>query len=283
MTPFTLNIRGRLVSFDRPAVMGILNITPDSFYSGSRAMDTADIERRVEAMVNDGVDIIDIGACSTRPGADSVSQDEETDRLRKGMAIVRRLAPDIPVSVDTFRADVAQKAVAEMGCDIVNDISGGTLDDNMAATVAALHCPYILMHMRGTPATMQTLTDYGDNVTATVISELQRLVHRFEQAGVADIIIDPGFGFAKTVEQNYAIMADLRQFEIFARPILVGISRKSMITRPLNIPADQALEATTALNAYALDRGAGILRVHDVAAARQAVDIHTLLSTATTV
>lgn len=277
---FTLNIRARLVTFDRPAVMGILNVTPDSFFSGSRAMSAYDIERRVETMLTQGVDIIDIGACSTRPGAEPVADDEETARLSRGMEIVRRLAPDIPVSVDTFRASVARSAVTTMGCDIVNDISGGTLDDNMVATVADLHCPYILMHMRGTPATMQTLTEYGDDVTATVISELQRQVRRFEQAGVADIIIDPGFGFAKTVDQNYAVMAGLRRFAIFGRPVLVGISRKSMITKALSIRADEALEATTALNAYALDRGADILRVHDVAAARQAVDIHVRIASA---
>ena len=277
---FTLNIRGRLVTFDRPAVMGILNFTPDSFFSGSRAMSAYDIERRVETMLTQGVDIIDIGACSTRPGAEPVADDEETARLSRGMEIVRRLAPDIPVSVDTFRASVARSAVTTMGCDIVNDISGGTLDDNMVATVADLHCPYILMHMRGTPATMQTLTEYGDDVTATVISELQRQVRRFEQAGVADIIIDPGFSFAKTVDQNYAVMAGLRRFAIFGRPVLVGISRKSMITKALSIRADEALEATTALNAYALDRGADILRVHDVAAARQAVDIHVRIASA---
>lgn len=277
---FTLNIRGRLVTFDRPAVMGILNVTPDSFFSGSRAMSAYDIERRVETMLTQGVDIIDIGACSTRPGADPVSDDEETARLSRGMEIVHRLAPDIPVSVDTFRASVARRAVTTMGCDIVNDVSGGTLDDNMVATVADLHCPYILMHMRGTPTTMQTLTEYGDDVTATVISELQRQVRRFEQAGVADIIIDPGFGFAKTVDQNYAVMAGLRRFAIFGRPVLVGISRKSMITKALCIRADEALEATTALNAYALDRGADILRVHDVAAARQAVDIHVRIASA---
>ena len=277
---FTLNIRARLVTFDRPAVMGILNVTPDSFFSGSRAMSAYDIERRVETMLTQGVDIIDIGACSTRPGAEPVADDEETARLSRGMEIVRRLAPDIPVSVDTFHASVARRAVTTMGCDIINDISGGTLDDNMVATVADLHCPYILMHMRGTPTTMQTLTEYGDDVTATVISELQRQVRRFEQAGVADIIIDPGFGFAKTVDQNYAVMAGLRRFAIFGRPVLVGISRKSMITKALSIRADEALEATTALNAYALDRGADILRVHDVAAARQAVDIHVRIASA---
>lgn len=274
MKPFTLNIRGALHQFTRPTVMGILNVTPDSFYAASRAFDAETIAARVRTLIAEGADIIDIGAYSSRSGADDISAAEETERLRRGMDVLRSIDPDIPVSVDTFRANVAHTAVAELGCDIVNDISGGTLDDRMPATVADLHCPYILMHMRGTPATMQSLTDYGDDVTATVISELQRHVRRFEQAGVADIIIDPGFGFAKTIEQNYALMAGLSHFAIFGRPVLVGISRKSMITKLLGIPASDALEATTALNAFALDRGANILRVHDVAAARQAVDIH---------
>lgn len=271
MKTFTLNIRGRLVTFDRPAVMGILNVTPDSFFEASRAFNTSDIERRVNTMLDEGADIIDIGACSTRPGSESVPADEECARLARGMEIVRALAPDIPVSVDTFRADVAEKAVAEMGCDIVNDISGGLQDRRMPETVARLHCPYVLMHMRGTPGTMQQLVDYGEQgVTATVIAELQHAVRRFTLAGVSDIIIDPGFGFAKTLEQNYELLNRLREFEVFGRPVLVGVSRKSMITRALGIPADEALNATTVLNTLALDRGAAILRVHDVAAARQA-------------
>ena len=274
---FTLNIRGRLVTFDRPAVMGILNVTPDSFFSGSRAMSAYDIERRVETMLTQGVDIVDIGACSPGPGAEPAAADGAAARPGRGMEIARRLAPDIPVSVDTFRASVARSAVTTMGCDIINDISGGTLDDNMVATVADLHCPYILMHMRGTPATRQTLTEYRDDVTATVISELQRQVRRFEQAGVADIIIDPGFGFAKTLEQNYELMRNLPALQLLGRPILVGISRKSMLRRLLNITPDAALPATTALNAYALDRGAAILRVHDVAPALAASRLYTAL------
>lgn len=278
MRNFTLNIRGRLVSFDRPAVMGILNVTPDSFFAGSRSMSEGEIESRVTRMLSEGADIIDIGACSTRPGSESVGAGEELDRLARGMKVVRRLAPDIPVSVDTFRAEVAHIAVNDLGCDIVNDISGGLIDPEMPDTVAALHCPYILMHMRGTPDTMQKLTDYGDmGVTAAVIAELQQAVRRFTLAGVSDIIIDPGFGFAKTVEQNYTMMAQLRQFGIFGLPILVGISRKSMITKALGIPTDEALNATSVLNAFALDRGADILRVHDVRAAAQAVALHRLV------
>lgn len=239
-------------------------------------MSTADIERRVETMLDEGADIIDIGACSTRPGAEVVPEDEETDRLGRGIEIVRRLAPDIPVSVDTFRASVARRAVEEMGCDIVNDISGGTLDNRMPATVADLHCPYILMHMRGTPATMQQLTDYRD-VTADVMAELGERLAALAHAGVSDIIIDPGFGFAKTLEQNYELMRNLPALQLLGRPILVGISRKSMLTRLLNITPDAALPATTALNAYALDRGAAILRVHDVAPALAASRLYTAL------
>lgn len=279
MKPFTLNIRGALHQFTRPTVMGILNVTPDSFYAASRAFDAETIAARVRTLIAEGADIIDIGAYSSRSGADDISAAEETERLRRGMDVLRSIDPDIPVSVDTFRANVAHTAVAELGCDIVNDISGGLLDPEMTDVVAALRCPYILMHMRGTPATMQQLTDYRD-VTADVMAELGERLAALAHAGVSDIIIDPGFGFAKTVDQNYAVMAGLRRFAIFGRPVLVGISRKSMITKALSIRADEALEATTALNAYALDRGADILRVHDVAAARQAVDIHVRIASA---
>ena len=270
----TLRIRGRLVTFERPAVMGIVNVTPDSFFAGSRTQALDDIRRRVEQMMADGADMLDMGGYSSRPGAAEVSEQEELDRIGRGMEAIRSVAPEVPVSVDTFRASVAHAAVSEMGCDIVNDISGGLLDGDMAQTVAGLGCPYILMHMRGTPATMQQLTDYGGDVVAAVLGELAAAVHRFTQAGVADIIIDPGFGFAKTLEQNYRLMARLPEFRIFGLPLLVGISRKSMLTKLLGISADEALNATTALNAYALDRGADILRVHDVRAGRQAVDVY---------
>ena len=273
MTPFTLNIRGSLVTYSRPVVAGILNVTPDSFYGGSRAFDAADIERRVLTLVSEGADWIDIGACSTRPGAETVDADAECERLQRGMEVLRRIT-DLPVSVDTFRASVARRAVTDFGCDIVNDISGGLLDAEMFGTVAALGCPYILMHTRGTPADMQTLTDYGDSLTATVLRELQQRVHQATLAGVRDIIIDPGFGFAKTLDQNYELMAHLPDFAIFERPLLVGISRKSMLTRLLGIDTDSALNATTALNTLALTLGAAVLRVHDVAAARQAVAVY---------
>ena len=258
--------------YTSPVVMGILNVTPDSFYAGSRTFDETAIRERVETLVSEGADIIDIGAYSSRPGADEVSEAEEIDRLARGMSIVRDMAPTLPVSVDTFRATVARTAVRDMGCDIVNDISGGLLDSAMPEIVAELGCPYILTHMRGTPADMQSHAVYGD-VTAEVIAELAERMARFALAGVNDIIIDPGFGFAKTLEQNYELMRNLKAFKILDRPILVGISRKSMITKLLGITPAEALNATTALNVCALDRGASILRVHDVAAAKQAVAV----------
>lgn len=254
--------------------MAIVNVTPDSFYAGSRTLDDKAIRNRVREIIEQGADIIDIGAYSTRPGACEVSVSEEIDRLAKGMAIIQKAAPDIPVSVDTFRAEVAHVAITQMGCDIVNDISGGDMDDNMLDTVASLKCPYILMHMRGTPSDMQSSanTTYND-VTADVLSELSVKLGRATAAGINDVIIDPGFGFAKTMRQNYRLMSDLNIFKSLGCPILIGISRKSMLTRLLDIQSDNALNATTALNALALDRGADILRVHDVGAARQCVDI----------
>lgn len=278
MKPFTLNIRGRLVGFDRPAVMGILNVTPDSFYSASRVTDVTEIAARAVAMVRDGADIIDVGACSTRPGSPSASESEELERLALALPAVRAaVGPDVIVSVDTFRASVARRCVCEWGADIINDISAGAVDPDMFTTVAELGVPYVLMHMRGTPADMQTRTDYAD-VTADVIGELSRPLARLVELGVNDVIVDPGFGFAKTLDQNFELMRNLRAFEIFGRPLLVGISRKSMLTRLLDIPASEALPATCALNAFALAHGAAILRVHDVAEARQTVEIYSHLS-----
>lgn len=273
MKHFSLNIKGRIVEYTNPVVMGIVNITPDSFYAGSRVTADADIEVRAAQMVEQGADMLDIGAYSTRPGADFVTAEEEMTRLKHGISAVRRaVGPDIPLSVDTFRADVARACIVEWGADIINDISGGKLDERMFETVAELRVPYVLMHTRGTPQTMQTMTDY-DNVTADVVSELQRSVWKLEELGVADIIIDPGFGFAKTLEQNYELLADLPAFDILGKPLLAGMSRKSMFTRLLGIGADEALLPTAVGNALALERGAAILRVHDVAAARQTVAV----------
>lgn len=276
--PFSLNLKGRLAEYDHPAVMGILNVTPDSFYAGSRVTGTVELHRRVERMLAQGADIIDVGGYSSRRGADDVSPEEEMARVRRGVEAIRRVSADIPVSVDTFRADVARRAVLDWGADIVNDISGGTIDSRMFPTVAELKVPYILMHMRGTPATMQTMTDYED-VTADVVAELSGLMHQLELDGVADIIIDPGFGFAKTLDQNYELMRHLPQMaQLLGKPVLVGISRKSMITKLLSVTADEALPGTVALNTFALLNGASVLRVHDVEAAVQAVRIVSRLS-----
>lgn len=273
MRPFSLNIRGRILSFTQPVVMGILNVTPDSFFAGSRVQCAADIAARASRLVGEGADMLDIGAYSSRPGAGDVPEAEECRRLEMALRVIRdAVGPDIPVSVDTFRASVARRCVGEWGADIVNDISGGTLDNEMFDTVADLRCPYILMHMRGTPSTMQSLTGYAD-VTADVIAELSRPLNRLEELGVADVIIDPGFGFAKTLAQNYELMRNLRAFDILGRPVLVGVSRKSMITKLLDITAAEAELPTAVLGTLAVERGAAILRVHDVAAARKSITL----------
>lgn len=276
MNSFTLNIGGSITSFCGPQVMAIVNVTPDSFYSRSRTFDNDALRRRTAEILTEGADMVDIGAYSSRPGAADVSVTEETDRLCRGIEIVRSEGCRLPLSADTFRASVAESAV-RAGADIVNDISGGTLDSAMFDTVARLKVPYILMHMRGTPATMSSLTDYTD-VAADVTAELARGIAELHSRGVADIIVDPGFGFAKTLEQNYELLRELPEMKhLLGRPLLAGISRKSMLTRLLDIDTSDALNATTALNAMALDRGADIIRVHDVAAARQCVDIHNML------
>lgn len=280
MKPFSLNIRGRLLSYERPAVMAIVNATPDSFYAGSRNVSENAITERVKRAIDEGADIIDVGAYSSRPGADDVSADEELRRLEFALKAVRSVDTAIPVSVDTFRSEVAKRCICELGADIINDISGGVLDSKMFETVAELRVPYILTHMRGTPSTMQSLTDYPDGVTAGVIAELAPKLERLALLGVNDVIVDPGFGFAKTLEQNYQLLHDLRAFEMLGQPVLVGISRKSMLTRLLGITADDALNATTVINTAALERGAAVLRVHDVRAAREAVDIITCLNKA---
>lgn len=272
MQPFTLNLHGRLIEYSRPAVMGVLNITPDSFYSSSRAQTRADIMAAAERLVSDGADMLDLGAYSSRPGADEVPAEEEMARLDLGIHAVREaVGDDIPISIDTFRADVAEKAIG-WGGDIINDIAGGTLDPGMFATVARLRVPYILMHMRGTPATMQTMTDYGD-VAADVISELSFKIAELQELGAADIIVDPGFGFAKTLDQNYRLLAHLADFAILGRPVLAGMSRKSMLTRLLGIDAADALTPTAIAGTLALERGAAILRVHDPREAAQSVAI----------
>ena len=279
MQPFktySLNLRGRLVTIDRPWVMGIINVTPDSFYGGSRVADEGMLIERVRKMLADGADVIDVGACSTRPGSQQVDAQGEMDRLQWALAAIRREFPDTRVSVDTYRAQVARRCVEEWGTDIINDISGGMIDQEMFATVAQLGVPYVLMHTRGTPETMSQLTDYH-NVAAEVLEWMARRIDELRQMGVADVIADPGFGFAKTVEQNYELLARLDAFHALDAPLLVGVSRKRMIYTPLHCDADGALNGTTVVNTIALMHGAHILRVHDVKAAAEAVELTTML------
>ena len=266
---YTLSIHGQLLSLHEPQVMGILNITPDSFYSGSRTEAEDDICRRLHQLMDEGADIIDVGAYSTRPGADDVSEEEEMERLRRGLRVVRREFPDVPVSVDTFRASVARMAVEEEGADIVNDISGGDMDRQMFRTVARLHVPYVLMHMQGVPRSMQQAPHY-DNVRREVMVHLAERVDLLHQMGVADVVVDPGFGFGKTLDHNYELMEHLEDFHELGCPLLVGISRKSMIYKLVGGTPQTALNGTTVLNTVALLKGAHILRVHDVAPAVEA-------------
>lgn len=273
----SINIKGRLYDLSSPKVMAIVNVTPDSFYAGSRTPDAAAIERRVEEALAQGADMLDLGGYSSRPGAEEVTEEEEYRRLASGLEIIRRIAPETIVSIDTFRAAVARRCVREWGADIINDISAGLLDPLMAPVAGELGVPVVLMHMRGTPATMQSMTEYAHPV-ADVISELAARVSLFRSHGVADVIADPGFGFAKTVEQNYMLMRSLEEFEALECPLLVGVSRKSMIYKPLGITPADALPGTTALNMAALLKGASILRVHDVAEAVQTVKIFNLLA-----
>lgn len=252
--------------------MGILNITPDSFYDLSRAMTADEVEKRVVTLIDEGADIIDVGGYSSRPGADDVDEAEELRRLERGIEVVKRLAPSLPISVDTFRANVAREAVSNLGADIINDISGGELDEGMLGTVIDTCAPYIMMHMRGTPANMQQHTDYTD-IATDVIRWLAERLAQFSLAGADDVIIDPGFGFSKTVEQNLEMLDRLNEFKVLGRPILIGVSRKSMIYRTLDCTPADSLYGTTALNTMAIERGASILRVHDVKAARDVVDL----------
>lgn len=280
--PYKIHLHGKQVEITTPWVMGILNVTPDSFYNGSRYDKKTEIAARVHQIIDEGAKIIDIGGYSSRPGANEVSPEEEYERLALGLSVIRQEKPDAIISVDTFRADIARRCVEDWNIDIINDISGGILDNHMFDTVAELQVPYILMHMRGTPATMQHHTQYG-NVTEEVIKELNAKIDTLRQKGVNDIIIDPGFGFSKTVEQNYEMMNHLEYFQSFGMPLLVGISRKSMIYKALGITPETALNGTTVLNTIALMKGAHILRVHDVKEAVEAVKTVTLAKQSSTI
>lgn len=268
----TINIKGDLFPLDRPVVMGILNVTPDSIFAGSRKRTEAEIAVRIEEILAQGGDWIDIGGYSSRPDATPVTADEEMRRLELGLEILRHDYPSVPVSVDTFRADVARCCVEKYGVAIINDISAGELDPEMFRTVADLQVPYIMMHMRGTPQTMASLTDYTDLMDEIMLYFAEK-VRQLRLMGVSDLILDPGFGFSKMLEQNYELMAHLREFGIFDLPILVGISRKRMIYQLLGGSPEESLNGTTALHAYALLNGADILRVHDVKEAVEVVRI----------
>ncbi len=271
-TPKYINIKGELIDLSTPQVMGILNLTPDSFFEGSRIQTEAQTIARVQQILDEGGTMVDVGAYSSRPDGVDISAEEEMDRLATGLRVINQHFPDIVISVDTFRAEVAARCVEEFGVSIINDISGGELDSKMFETVARLQVPYIMMHMKGTPQTMQQCTDY-DCFIKEIFLYFAKKIAQLRQLGVNDIILDPGFGFAKTLEHNYELMAQLQDFEVFELPMLVGVSRKSMIYKLLNTAPADALNGTTALNAVALMKGANILRVHDVKQAVETVRI----------
>lgn len=276
-----LNVNGQLLDLSVPQVMGILNVTPDSFYSGSRMQTEADIAARARQILDEGASIIDIGAYSSRPQAEHISPEEEIKRLRVGLEIVNRNHPGAVVSVDTFRAQVAEYCVKEHGVAIINDIAAGEMDAQMFETVARLGVPYIMMHMQGTPQSMQREPHY-ENLLREVFLYFARKVQQLRNLGVKDIVIDPGFGFGKTLEHNYELMAHLEEFSIFELPLLAGVSRKSMIYRLLGGTPQDALNGTTVLDTIALMKGADILRVHDVREAVEAVTIVTAMRNAGT-
>ncbi|MDD5974627.1 MAG: dihydropteroate synthase [Bacteroidales bacterium] len=270
-------IKGNIIDTSNPIVMAIINSTPDSFYSGSRHSCKVEVKKSAEKAIKDGASILDVGGYSTRPGAPEVSEQEEIDRVCMALEAIREDWPKIPVSVDTFRSSVAKISVKEFKADIINDVYGGEIDKTLFNTMAELQVPYILMHSKGTPQTMQSMTDYSD-FESDVLKYFSQKIKELRDAGFnKEIIIDPGYGFAKTVEQNYQLLNDLEIFECFNAPILVGISRKSMIFKPLETTPLEALNGTTILNTFAIERGANILRVHDVKEAMEVIKLHNLL------
>lgn len=270
----TLCLSGQLLTLERPIVMGIVNVTPDSFFAGSRIDGERALRTRLDELIREGAAIADLGAYSSRPGANEVSLEEEMKRLRPALQLLRDEYPALPVSVDTFRSEVAQMAVEEYGVAIINDISGGGLDPEMYRTVSRLQVPYILMHMKGDPQTMQSLTDYTD-ITLEVLDYFIKRIGQLLDLGLHDIILDPGFCFSKTTEQNYELLAHLDTLtQTLRQPLLVGLSRKTMIYRPLGCTPEEALGGTTFLHALALERGAKILRVHDVRPAAEAITLY---------
>ncbi|HEX2968558.1 MAG TPA: dihydropteroate synthase [Bacteroidales bacterium] len=271
-TPRYINAAGRLIDLSVPKVMGILNVTPDSFYSGSRHSTDEDIINTAVKMVQEGADIIDVGGYSSRPGAGDVSKEDEGRRVFRAIKLILKEIPGAIISVDTFRAEVAAEAIEGCGAHIINDISGSEADEKMFELVTRLNVPYILMHMRGTPATMKDFSDY-DDIVADLLKWFGTKIYDLRAAGVKDIILDPGFGFAKTIDQNFEILRRLKEFSVAELPLLAGLSRKSSVWKTLGISPDEALNGTTALNAVALMNGADIIRVHDVKEAVECVKL----------
>lgn len=268
----SINLRSAIYNFDKPKIMGILNVTPDSFYDGTKYTSQPELLTRVREMIEEGVDFIDLGAYSSRPGAGMISEEEELSRLEPSIAIIRKEFPDLFLSIDTFRSGVARRMVRDFGADIINDISAGTIDPMMFETMADLNVPYIIMHMQGNPQNMQDHPKYG-SLVKDILKFLAQKKHELNLLGVKDIIVDPGFGFGKTLDHNYKILADLDMFSLLEAPVMVGISRKSMISGLLKISAEDSLIGTSAAHSYALLKGADILRVHDVKAAKETIGI----------
>ena len=271
----TINCKGELIDLSSPKVMGILNITPDSFYDGGKHKNESEVLKHVEQMLNEGATFIDVGAYSSRPNAEHISETDELNRILPIVNLILRAFPEVILSIDTFRSEVAQKCI-EAGAAIINDISAGKLDSNMLTTIAKLQVPYIMMHMRGNPKTMQKLTEY-DDLLKDILYYFSERIAAANASGIIDVIIDPGFGFAKTLEQNFELLNKLELFNTIEKPLLVGISRKSMIYKPLKTSAKEALNGTSVLNTVALQKGASILRVHDVKEAIECIKLVELL------
>jgi dihydropteroate synthase len=268
----TMNIRGKLIEVTKPMIMGILNVTPDSFYDGGRYVTTQKIQEKIEKMISEGADIIDIGGMSTRPGAEAISAKEEIDRIVPTLDIIRNYQDKIIISVDTYHSETARFALEKYPVGMINDITGGQYESSMYDIIAGYNIPYVLMHMQGMPGDMQKKPQYND-VVSEIIHFFSGRIEKLRYAGVHDIIIDPGFGFGKTQKHNYEILNNLSKFKIFELPLLVGVSRKSMVHRVLQITADEAINGTSVLHTVALLNGAGILRVHDVKEAVQTIQI----------
>ena len=269
---YLINCRGNLLDLSIPRVMGVINVTPDSFYHGSRLTTGEMVKQQVEKMVSEGADMIDVGGYSSRPGAEHIPEDEELGRILPALELIRRDYPDLVISVDTFRPAVARRVVGEYGVDIINDISAGEMGEAMFETIAELNVPYVMMHMKGTPQDMKEKARY-DDMMKEITRYFSARLDQLRRIGVNDIILDPGFGFGKTIDHNYQLLNRLDELKIFGLPLLVGLSRKSMIYKVLEYEPGQALNGTTVLNTLALSKGANILRVHDVREAREVITL----------